>query len=622
MLVIAAYPASATLLLSTGLLEKILLGDDLKVEIDNPAWSVWPGKVHAQTIRVYLNGDTQLTLSVADAVVDVDLWELLDRHFHVTSLLANDIRFRLRARVPESEKNAPRVAAFPPMDGVPGDASIVRRPSEPEEKGGPSWTVRIENIDGEVSELWFLQYRYQGSGRVRGGFLYGSGRLSVDDSRQDLKPGRLTFGADQIISKNFRGHVQGRIPEIDPSNRGALGIFGVVDADIEFDADIDSLGHLGAYLGGLRVEEGAGEFAVRVGMNAGKLSPDSKVEFTTDSVRVLGDGLGIKSDWSVSASVAAANRSQSKDQGDPRPLLHSSAKLSTVSWARGANDPFTIQLRGHEQSARLSSAQIDRKTGVEDIHLAFPKMLSGDMDDLGPLLGPGGQVQSSAGKLEGSLRLDSTERGSLSGPLRLAFERVSLGGFGMHLTSSGKIDGWLDVDPKAKAAALGDFSLALNGVDFRAGNADVEQWWLRLKSPRLSASGWPPKRITTELSLVAKDAEPLLEALAAKDALPDIVAKLIHLENLKADAQLRIQNGVTDVMLDDIRSDVLDLSGRIYSDADRTRMALVVGGKTVSLGIYRQDGDTEFEALAGTEWLNRKLREFPPPADRVSGQKP
>ncbi|HEU5075737.1 MAG TPA: hypothetical protein VFU02_16205, partial [Polyangiaceae bacterium] len=366
--VIAAYPVLTTLALWSGLIERLISGDDVKVEIDNPAWTVWPGWVHAKRIGVYVNGKTQLTLSVADAKVDVVLTQLLQKRFHVRSLSANDIRFRLRTRVPEAKKNAPYVAAFPAMPELPGDTGIVRDPKkdkeekdeDEKEKDDKKWSVRIEGIDARVSELWFLQYRYLGQGRVRGGFMKGKDRVSVDSSVQELSPGELRFGEHHVISKNLRGRVQGHIPEIDTSGRGALGIFAVVDADIQLDADLVSLAHLGAYFEGMRVEGGAGPLKIRLGMQQGRLSRATDVTFTTRDVSVFGDGYGIKSDAELAAFVGPRPPAAASGAEGELPRLRSRAKLSTVSWAREKGSPFTLQLHGHEQTAALSSTQIDR----------------------------------------------------------------------------------------------------------------------------------------------------------------------------------------------------------------------------------------------------------------------
>lgn len=617
--VVVAYPVLTTLALATGLVERLISGDDVKVEIDNPAWTVWPGSLHVKRIGVYVNGSTQVTLSVANARVDVVLTELLQKRFHVSSLSADDIRFRVRTRVPEARKTSPYVAAFPPMPELPGDTSVVReeREEKPEKDAeeDDGWTVRIDDIDAQVTELWFLQYRYLGQGRVRGGFMKSPQRFYVDDSIQELSPGTLSFGEKHVISKNLRGRVRGHIPEIDPADQGVLGIFGVVDADIQLDGDLVSLAHLGDYLDGMRVEGGAGLLKVRLGMQRGKFSRTTEVTFATDDVRVFGDGYGIKTDCQFAAFIGPGPSDVAPAKRGELPRLRSRARLSTISLTRGESSPFTVQVHEHEQTAALSSTQVDRQTTVGDYRLRFPSITSNDLDDLDNLLGDKARVKSDRGKLRGSLLLDLSERGSMQGPLRMRFDGASIGALGFQFGGDGRLEGYADVDLRARAAALGKLSGELRSVSLRAGDVRVNDWWMRFETPLVSVVGWPPQRVTTDISIVAKDAEPLLQALAKKDEVPKVVADLVDLDNLKVEAKLRKRPGVVDIVLEDVESDVLDLTGRVHVGEKHSRLALVVGGKHVSLGIFKNSGGTELEAQASAEWLKKKLQSFPPLAD-------
>jgi len=149
----------------------------------------------------------------------------------------------------------------------------------------------------------------------------------------------------------------------------------------------------------------------------------------------------------------------------------------------------------------------------------------------------------------------------------------------------------------------------------------VSDWWLRLESPRVSSIGWPPERVTADLSIAAKNAEPILVALAKKDEIPDVVAKVARLDDIRAEAKLRKRPGVFDIVLDDVESDALDLTGRVRVDRKHSRYALVVGGERVSLGIFKNGGDTELEAQPDPKWLNQKLRSFPPATDGAQAPK-
>ncbi len=58
-LAFCAYPVLGTLALWTGLLERVLASEDMTVQIENPAWTVFPGRVHLSSVRLLVNGQTQ-----------------------------------------------------------------------------------------------------------------------------------------------------------------------------------------------------------------------------------------------------------------------------------------------------------------------------------------------------------------------------------------------------------------------------------------------------------------------------------------------------------------------------------------------------------------------------------
>lgn len=145
---------------------------------------------------------------------------------------------------------------------------------------------------------------------------------------------------------------------------------------------------------------------------------------------------------------------------------------------------------------------------------------------------------------------------------------------------------------------------------------------MNLRSKSLAAYGWPPNRLETALSIRAKDAEPILESLAEKDQLNDLIAKFTSLDDLRVEAEIRKNGEALDVLLEQIESDVFDIAGRVYSKADDTRMAIVVGGKAVSLGIASDRDGTSFQPFAGADWLNEQLRKFPKPVEQLAPPKP
>lgn len=75
-------------------------------------------------------------------------------------------------------------------------------------------------------------------------------------------------------------------------------------------------------------------------------------------------------------------------------------------------------------------------------------------------------------------------------------------------------------------------------------------------------------------------------------------------------------------MIESLNTRFVDFSGRIFSTPEEQEMALLIGGKAVSLGILRKNDKNYFQPFAHAAWLNDQLKEFPQPKERVDGQKP
>jgi hypothetical protein len=130
-----------------------------------------------------------------------------------------------------------------------------------------------------------------------------------------------------------------------------------------------------------------------------------------------------------------------------------------------------------------------------------------------------------------------------------------------------------------------------------------------------------PSRMDGVVSVRARDLEPVLEALAEKDVISDLIPFFTRLGDFRAGATVRAAGPVTDVTLAS-ESDVWDVAGRVYKNGKRSQMALVVGGQAISLGIASKGDGLELMPFAQTGWLNEHLRDFPKPLVQMRGDKP
>jgi len=617
-LVYSIYPITVTVALSTGVVERMLASEDLRVEISAPAWSLIPGDIHMGRVRVFMNGETQFYLSADNITAQVRILPLFRQRFEVSSLATKNVVFQMRVQLDDDQVKSPRAQAFPPLPGLPGDPTLSRQAATKTEERGPNWTVRLDGIDVKVSELWFMEYRYQGDGRLQGGFERGPDILRIDTSVQDLGPGKLTFGAQQLISNDFQGQVEARIPLIDPSDHADTSFFEFVVARIDLQANLETLAHLSAYIPGHPpITGGAGPFAVHVGMQKGKLSPETAITYATADVDLKGNGVSFKTDWKLDIGVGDEGATLGK------PYVDSTSAATYVSVATYGKDAFTIQVLGHHEYAVLDSAQIGGETKVESARIHLPQIVSEDLDDLDSVVSKKTPIKSEAGHARASLTLDMDEQYRLKGPFRARIDGAALTFDQLRTKADASAASFVILDPDQDRASLTDLSVAIRNADFQAGKSSIDDWWLNLSSKRIDVAGLPADNVRADFAIVARDAEPVIRALAEDDKLPDIVADIVHLRNLRVLANVTKTQRTLDVMLDTMESKlIVDFSGRIHQTPKETRLALLIGGKDVALGISRRDNHTGFEAFADTAWLNEELSHFPKPKQYVSGDKP
>jgi hypothetical protein len=616
-LALLAYPVLGTLALWTGFVEWILRSEDLRVEIENPAYTIWPGRIHMKRVGIYVNGDTQFTLEGKDLVGKLRLLPMLLRRFHVTELEARDVRYRMRTQVDSTGGIEERLAAYPPLPELPGANLLREKDAEQTEERESPWTVQIEGIEVRVSELWFMEYRYLGDGTLTGGFLVAPNRMRVDTSVQDLGPGELRFGEKESFAKNFSGRISATIPELDPEQHADESFLDFVTARLDLTGDVQSLRPVGAYVSGVDVSHGKGRLRADVYLDRGWLGPKSKFNYETDDLRVTSKAVRVKTDWKLHADLSAEGTQRKREL----PRIQSRARSTYLLLAGRSSRAVSVGIHGHEQDVSLKSRQIGSLAALQHARASFPTIVSDDLGDLDALLPERSPLRIDRGSARASVELEVDDRYRVRGPIRLGIEQAKLRAAGIDLGGKLEARARASVDLKSKRSALRNLSLKLSDVTMSVGDEQVSDWWFALSSARVSAWQLPPERFETTLAIRAKDAEPVLEALAEKDELNDLIAKFTSLDDLRATASLRRVGKVTDVTLAS-ESDVWDVSGRIYSDGKRSLTAIVIGGQAVSLGFASDGKETELEPFAKTSWLNERLRRFPKPLKQFTRPTP
>jgi hypothetical protein len=606
-----AYPVLGTLALWTGFVEWALASEDLKVELANPSYTIWPGCVHLKHVKIYMNGDTQFILEGSDLVTNFSVIGFFKHRVHVTELGAHDVHYQMRVQVKDQRKMTERLAAYPKLEGLPG-VNVIREDvaakTEPREQ---SWTVQVEGLDIRVVELWFFEYRYLGRGDLKGGFVVGPHIMKVETAVQNIGPGELRFGEKQPVARNFRGQITCDIPEVDPEAHADASFMELVSARANLKMDVLSLVTVGAYFDAFNVSQGAGPLALDLYMEKGYLGSKSKLNFSTDLVRLKGDGFGVASDWRLAFDAAG-------EKG--LPLGTSDSTSTYVSFAKRDRE-FTLQIHGHHEEAALDTIRLGAATDLKRAALRMPNIVSKDLDDFDVFFPDKSALKVQGGEAHAAVSLDMDGKYWVRGPISAEILRSKLSVAGVDLSGNTWLKAEARLNPKLDTNYLEDVTLRMRNVDMHVKSDNVDGWWMDLSSKQLAFWNTTPSRAQGSVSIRTKNLQPALEALADKDVISGIIPVLTRLDDFRAKTTFRSEGKTTDVTLES-ESDIWDAAGRVYSSPKQSLMAMVIGGQAVSVGVAEMGDGLQISPFAKTEWLNRRLAQFPKPLVQMAAAKP
>jgi hypothetical protein len=595
LLALSAYPVLGTITLASGLLEWVLRSEKLNVEFHGFAYTLWPGRVQIPKLCISLNSSVQLSLEAERVSMVVVLHELVLKRLHVESATGSGVRYRMRLRSETEHGRPARVAAFPPLPGLPPGKAT------PPGKKKAGWSVVADGLDVSIAELWFFEYRYLGGGSLRGGFEAGPGVMRVTNATQNFVRGELRFGSEKRLLERLEGKVAVDIAELDPKAHGDKSFFRFVSGRVEARGDLLSLANLNAYFEELDVSGGAGPVQALLVLDRGSFGPLSRLDYRTDAVTVKYGQMTFESD-------AAALFEGAGEQGR-MPLARVSSQLSRLTVTRD-QAAFTVESQGQHFEGALDSLRLTGESRFERAELRLPRISSADLRDLSAVLPESWPLEIHGGKLTSSLNLkvdrDWWARGASAIQLTgygLTVAGVSVGG---NLTYQGR----LELNARLGVYRLEDSKLQLRETRVRTGSERSDGWWLDASSRRVELRAEKPVSFEAAVFLRARDLEPVLEALSERNAISGLIPRLVSLHDFRSKFTLRAQSPVLDIVMAS-ESDVWDASGRFLTDGERKHLALVVGGEAISLGVASHRGETSVMPFAKSGWLMEQLARFP-----------
>ena len=260
------------------------------------ARSEFPGRLLVRGLVLRSRDEnTEWIARVGEARLTVNLFDLARKRFRASFVRGSGLSYRLRERLPASELKPDVVARQPPIEGFPSppraEPGASGRPEDPS-----TWRVVVDDLALEdVAEIWIEGFRFEGGGRVEGGFtLHPTMTAEVRPSRLTIASGRLTFGRDPAVTP-ISGVVACAIPEFRTHAYPGNDIWKIVRGRARLGGGVPSLAFLNPLLGNPqrpRFGDGKGTIAMNAdvgsGAGSGGMRIDAKgvvVRFGPDAIR-------------------------------------------------------------------------------------------------------------------------------------------------------------------------------------------------------------------------------------------------------------------------------------------------------------------------------------------------
>jgi hypothetical protein len=559
--------AANAFLRSNGVVALVQAADGVKLDYAS-AYSVVPGHVHVRRLRLrFEDYNVQFQVFVEKGTLDIGLTELLRRKFHVYSLLADGVSFRMRHKSHGVGNNAERFAAYPKIEGF-ADPPLYHgvKPTPTPDDQYDLWQVRIEDVVAHANELWVLEYRYTGDAEARGSFLVQPERLvRVEPAALRIRSGALFVGVgDAPVARHFKGTIECSVPNLDVKNTFGVEVFHSISSKLDLELGDGDARFLNVY--GAPAHEptlsGPVSSAIRARVVAGVVQPGSQLLAAAPTLELA---------WPAVTLTTQMGLSFGRLRQEPELALNATlqdARLESRHAASSIDGP-----RAREASASLVLAGVD---------LAKPL-----------------EVAGAEAAVEARLANLAWFNGLFDAKQHLAF--------------SGSADATVKLTRKAKGRGDGEIELNLQRGRVRSPTFDIHSdvhavsRFRTEREPNLVAQGAVSFRVSegdTLLSLaVGSAAQKLLSTGLSLGALDGTVA--FHAAERGIDLELT-------------EAKCGAVSGRGYFRQPirgNARGALLLSAGPVHVGVRVEKEQTETSPLVGSDWLDetwRQLQGVPP----------
>jgi hypothetical protein len=198
----------------------------------------------------------------------------------------------------------------------------------------------------------------------------------------------------------------------------------------------------------------------------------------------------------------------------------------------------------------------------------------------------------------------------IAGPLRVLVQRA--GGTIGRTQMSGDVTADLRVASADQRTRTGEVSgtVRVRNARLSSGERHVEDWWATLNLGPTRVAAKENLDLDGSVSASFRDGLPGLFVLSEGDQIPEWLPDVLPLNGLSGKLGVHRRCRTLDVDVPEISGGPLTASGKISSQPDETRGAVLVrvrGAKVLSAGIGLGKKSGGLSLLAGKDWLNGHL---------------
>lgn len=589
-----AYVAIGLVVLNTGLIASALTDeeDDSLRFAHGFTFSPWPGRVHVRDLDLrYQDRNIAFRLQIDHVVTDIVLHELFEQQFHAKHIRAKGISYQMLHKLDDLAANEDRARAFPQVFEWPPMRQKQKGPSSnPEEL----WSIHLSDVEGEVKELWFLEYRWTGKGHVSGAFqLIPLASLWIGPATLHLDPGLVTV-ADRLLVRDFGGDISTVVPPFDPDEPEGLEILDHFSGTLKVAGRIETLAPIDRYMKKIDVAiDRPQTLTADFSFQNGVVSSGSNLQLRSPSFSLSNKALSFDTALAIDLT-APEEREQLRVAFALRKLR---AKMDGKTAARVPKADLTLATR----TRRLADLGGFRLQEIE-----APSIAADDLSRLSSLLPE--NMKLLGGSAKGSVSLIA--RGDEArGKAAIAIDRGSLWLGKRSFTASGTVSTNLVMSLEGGGGALNDFQayfprIFVNGETRKGGG-----WW-RVESRRFAFDDLPPKQFSGAITVRGQSGESIVAMLPSLGTLGDAFVGALPIGRVEVEA--RVDHGPYQSAIDLVkaRSGGVSGHGRWRKRGEQTRGAFLASVGPLSAGLTVGTQGLKVSPLATSDWLEERYREL------------